>query len=169
MADYDYGDNINYQDGEVYYGTEPVATQQEYFDGASTLASSGATADADSGGDWLPLGVFGLVAPGGKTPEMVFQLAMNKQGIIHGNYYDQLAEVNLPVYGAVNKSNQRVAWQIGKNKSNIVETGLYNLTQNESTALIHLGPNDTQQVTLVRIKQPADATQAGAEQAMPAP
>ena len=34
------------------------------------------------------------------------------------------------------------------------ETGLYNLTQDESPALIHIGKDKTQQWTLVRLKQP---------------
>jgi hypothetical protein len=42
----------------------------------------------------------------------------------------------------------------------VVETGLYNLTQNESTALVHFGPDQTEQDLLVRIKQPAEGQTA---------
>ena len=40
------------------------------------------------------------------------------------------------------------------------ETGLYNLTQDEAPALIHIGKDKTQQWMLVRLKQPE---QAGSE------
>jgi hypothetical protein len=152
---YDYGDNIIYQDGYVYYGSQPAGTEAQYYQEAAGLASSGGGAKISQDTQWLPLGVFGLVAPGQQTPTMVFQLVVNKDGIIRGNYYDQVSQTNLPVHGAVDKKDQRVAWSVGNNKSLVVETGLYNLTQNESTALVHNGPDQTQQYVLVRMKQPS--------------
>ncbi len=149
-AYYDYGDNVTYQDNSVYYGTQPVATQQEYYQQASALASAGASDQPTSDGDWLPLGVFGLMPPDQKTPEMVFQLAVNKAGIVQGNYYDPISENVLPVHGSVDKRDQRIAWSVGKNKTLVIETGLYNLTQNESTALVHYSADNTQQFVLVR-------------------
>ena len=44
---------------------------------------------------------------------------------------------------------------MGANKSLVIETGLYNLTQDRSTALVHFDPDRTQQFVLVRFKQPA--------------
>ena len=41
-----------------------------------------------------------------------------------------------------------------RNKNLVIETGLYNLAQNHATALIHYGPDRTQQYVLVRLKQP---------------
>ena len=105
---------------------------------------------------WLPLGVFGLMANGKKTPDMVFQLAVDKNGTIRGNYFDQVTQNNLPVTGAVDKHSQRVAWKVATGQGLVVETGLDNLTQDESTALVHFGADRTEQDLLVRIKQPAD-------------
>ena len=105
---------------------------------------------------WLPLGVFGLMANGKKTPDMVFQLAVDRNGTIRGNYFDQVTQNNLPVTGAVDKHLQRVAWKVATGQGLVVETGLANLTQDESTALVHFGPDRTEQDLLVRIKQPAD-------------
>ena len=90
-----------------------------------------------------------------KTPQMVFQIAVNKDGIIRGNFYDQITKTNMLVTGAVDKKSQRVAWRVGNNQFLVVETGLYNLTQNESTALVHEGPAKTEVETLVRLKQPS--------------
>ena len=151
---YNYGDDITYQDGNVYYGTQPAGTAQQYYQEAANLANSPPAADADQDGQWLPLGVFGLMPSGQKTPEMVFQLAVNKTGVIRGNYYDSASKTNQPVQGSVNKKDQRVAWHVADNKDMVVETGLYNLTKDESTALVHLGPDRTQQELLVRMKQP---------------
>jgi hypothetical protein len=58
------------------------------------------------------------------------------------------------VTGAVNEEDQRAAWRVGANKNLVIETGLYNLTQQRSTALVHYGPNRTQQFVLVRFQQP---------------
>ncbi len=161
---YDYGNTITLDDGNVYYGDEPVATQQQYYQEAQNIADQGGADNGDSG-DWLPLGVFGLIPPGQKTPTMVFQLAINKQGIIKGNYYDEIADTNVPVHGSLNKTNQRVAWQIGKNKNLVIDTGIYNLTMNDSQALVHNGPDNTEQYTMIRLKQPGDNTPATNEQA----
>ena len=38
--DYEYGNNITYQGDEVYYGAQPAATADEYYQQASTLAES---------------------------------------------------------------------------------------------------------------------------------
>ncbi len=158
-AVYDYGDNITYQDGDVYYGDQSIGSQQQYYQQAANIADSAPANDNTANdntesADWLPLGVFGLMAPGQKTPDMVFQLTVDKQGTIRGNYYDQLADTMVPVHGAVNKNNQRVAWHIGTNKNMIIETGLYNLTKDQSTALVHLGPDSTEQFVMVRMKEP---------------
>ena len=50
-------------------------------------------------------------------------------------------------------------WTVGDNKVVIVETGLYNLTKDESTALVHLTADRTENYLLVRIKQPQDQSQ----------
>ena len=57
--------------------------------------------------------------------------------------------------GSVDKRTQRVAWSVGSGKGIVVETGLYNLTQDESSALVHFGPTQTQQDLLVRVNQPS--------------
>ena len=57
---YDYGNNVSYQGNQVYYGNQPVATADQYYQQAATLAQSQPLPDPKSG-DWMPLGVFGLV------------------------------------------------------------------------------------------------------------
>ena len=54
----------------------------------------------------------------------------------------------------MDEKDQRAAWTVGNNKQLVVETGLYNLTEDSSTALVHYGPDRTQQYVLVRMRQP---------------
>ena len=150
---YDYGNGVTYQGNQVYYGDQPVASAEQYYQQASTLAANDAPADPKSG-DWMPLGVFALVQKDQSDPHYIMQLAVNKSGAIRGNYTDLMSGTNAVVQGAVDKKSQRVAWTVGDNKSTVGETGLYNLTKDESPALIHFGKDKTQQWTLVRLKQP---------------
>ena len=151
---YNYGNDIVYQDDNVYYGGQLAGTTQQYYQEANTLADSTASAQASEDQQWLPLGVFGLTEEGKKTPSMIFQLAVDKDGVIRGNYFDQVTQTNKAVTGAVDKKTQRVAWRVTGGKGLVVDTGLYNLTMNESTALVHYGPDRTEQELLVRMKQP---------------
>ena len=85
------------------------------------------------------------------------QLEINKAGVVAGNYCDMLTDHNLPVHGAVDPKTQRLAWSVGKNQKVVGEVGLYNLTQAEAPALLHVGSEKTQQWLLVRLEQPAPA------------
>ncbi|HEV3025551.1 MAG TPA: hypothetical protein VGX76_23930, partial [Pirellulales bacterium] len=154
---YDYGNNVGYDDdGNIYQDGEPVATAEQYYDQANQIAALGAETQSD---DWLPLGVFGVVAEGQDSPERVVQLALNKEGIVRGNLYDLLADTVVPVTGAVDMESQRVAMKIESNDDLVVETGLYNLTNDEVPVLVHFGSVGEQTRTLIRLSPP-DSEQA---------
>ncbi len=150
---YDYGNNVTYQDDQVYYGDTPVASADQYYQQASDLAQSN---PPDKGKDdqWTPLGVFGLVQGDQTDASAVFQLAVNKTGAVGGNFADMLSGSNLVVHGAVDQKTQRAAWTVGDNKDTVYEAGIYNLTKEEVPVLVHYGKERTQQWTLVRLKQP---------------
>lgn len=154
---YDYGNNVTYQDNSVYVNGQDVGTSQEYYDQAASLASTGTDADAPSDGDWLPLGVFALSKVGHPSSNLVVQLAVNKEGIIRGNYTDTVTNDTQVIHGAVDKQTQRVAFTVGDNKTTVVETGLYNLTKDEAPALMEFGQDRTEQWLLVRLKNNGDA------------
>jgi hypothetical protein len=158
--DYDYGNNITYQGDEVYYGTQPAATAQQYYQQAATLAQSAPpTPAALAAADWMPLGVFSLVQGDQTDSATMFQLALSKSGDIAGNYYGALTETTLPVHGAVDKRTQRAAWTVGDNKTTVYEAGITSLTKDEAPVLIHFNKDQTQQWMLVRLKQPEQAAQ----------
>ena len=58
----------------------------------------------------------------------------------------------------MDRKSQRAAWSVGDKKTVVFETGLNNLTQDETTVLIHYGAESTQQMTLVRLPEPQDDT-----------
>ena len=149
--DYDYGSTVLYQSGNVYVEGQPAGSAAQYYDQAGSLAASGETKQDDQA-DWLSLGVFGMVQGQQTDPTMIFQLAVNHQGIIRGNFYNTVTDNTLPVHGAVDKKTQRVAWTMGDNKSTVIDTGLANLTQDQGPALVHFGKDRTQQWLLVRLK-----------------
>jgi hypothetical protein len=79
---------------------------------------------------------------------------MNKEGVIRGNFQDFLTDKVMPVVGAVDKQTQRVALRAEGVDSVVVETGLYNLTNDEVPVLVHFGPDRQEPRTLVRLQQP---------------
>jgi hypothetical protein len=162
---YDYGTTVVYQDDGVYVNGVDQGTPQQYYQQAQTLATDGAQATAPSDGDWLPLGVFLLTKPGEKDSHDVFQLAINKQGIIRGNFQDSSDNKTELVEGSANLKTQRAAFAVADKPTTVIETGLYNLTKDEAPALIHFGSDHTEQWLLVRLKNPnsnPDATNASA-------
>jgi hypothetical protein len=156
---YDYGGNITYNNNNVYYGSDQVATQEQYYDQAQTLANSGSTADKPAASNWKSLGVYALSQGDSSTnASAMFQLAIDKNGDVAGNYYNELSQQVLPVHGKLDKKNQRVAWMVGTNKDVVYDTGLGNLLSSQAPLLVHFNKAKTQQALLVRLKQPQAQT-----------
>jgi hypothetical protein len=153
---YDYGTNVVYEGDTVYYGGDPVFTQEQYAQQAIAVADTGKRAEASKEEEWLPLGVFAMIQGERTDSNDLFQLAVNKAGTIRGNFYNVLSDTTLPVYGAVDKNSRRAAWTVGDRKEPIYEAGFANLTKSETTMLVHFGKDRTQQWTLVRVEQPEE-------------
>ncbi|MCR9120227.1 MAG: protocadherin, partial [bacterium] len=154
---YDYEDNVTFDDGNVLYEGEAVATQEQYYNEAENIADSGADTSDET---WLPLGVFAVVAEPGQTKtDKIVQLALSREGAIRGNYQDMLTDKVTPVTGAVDKKTQRVALRLQGNDSLVVEVGLYNLTNDEVPALVHKSSDQQTPITLIRLKNPEDESQ----------
>ena len=154
---YDYGQTIVYEGDQVLYNGEPVATAEQYTEQAAAIADAGEKAQPSDKEEWVSLGVFGMVKGEDTEANQIFQLAINKDGIIRGNYYDALSDTTLPVHGSVEKRTQRAAWTVGDRKETVYETGVGNLTNDETTMLVHFGKDRTQQWTLIRLEQPEEA------------
>jgi len=152
---YAYGENIYYQDNSVYYGDQVAATAEEYAQQAQEIATDGPEATAQD--EWMQLGVFAITQDGeadGPPPTMFVQLAVSKAGVITGMFFNQTTEKSVEIEGAVDQESQRTAW-VGKGKKwPIMETGIANLTEEASPALVHFENGQTQQVLLVRVEDP---------------
>ncbi len=151
---YDYGDGIYYEDDNVYVDGQQVATGEEYAQQAIDLADSAGDAPATDDVEWLPLGVFAMTRDKDSAANMIIQLAVNKQGAISGSYHNESTEKGATIQGAVDKKTQRAAWSFGDKKSPVMETGVANLTKDETVALVHFGTEKTQEWFLVRQTQP---------------
>jgi hypothetical protein len=154
---YDYGGDVYYEEDQVYMGGKPVASASEYYQQASDIASSAPTGQQTES-EWLPLGVFALSQINANDSNMLLQLAINKEGVIAGTYYNTANDTARPVKGMVDKKTQRAAWTFadGKNTDIIMETGIFNLTQDQTEALVHFGKEKTQQWLMVRLQEPPD-------------
>jgi hypothetical protein len=159
-ANYDYGNTIVYEGDQVYYDNKPVATAEQYYEDAVEIAEEGVEAEVSTDEEWRSFGVFGMVQGDSTEANKILQLAVNKQGVVRGNYFDALTQTTLPVQGSVDKESKRVAWTVGDNKDIVYETGLVNLSREESQMLVHYGKDKTQQWTIVRLEAPEDARPA---------
>ena len=157
---YDYGNNVTYENNDVDVNGQNAGTAEQYYQQAADLAATGSQAQAPADGDWLPMGVFALTEPSQAKSEVTIQLAVNKEGVLRGNYTDTRTNETQLIHGSVDKQTQRVAFTVGKNTTAVMETGLYNLTKDEAPCLIHEGKDRTEQWLLVRLKQPAGAAGA---------
>jgi hypothetical protein len=150
---YNYGNTVVIQDNSVNVNGQTVGTPQEYATQATAIAEQGQKAEPAPEAEWQPLGVFALVQGESTSSNNVFQLALSKDGVIRGNYYDGLMDTTTPVYGSVDKKSQRAAWTIGKKNDRVFEAGIANLTKDDAPVLVHIGKDKTQQWTLVRVQQ----------------
>ncbi len=155
---YDYGEegNVYYEGDTVYIDGAAASTAEAYTDSAYDLAEQGNAAQPTEvkEGEWMSLGVFALAHQKTGEPNMFLQLAVNKDGIISGSYYNESSEKAHTVQGSVDKKTQRAAWTIGDNKNTVLETGIYNLTKEETQVLVHFGKDKTQTWFMVRMEDP---------------
>jgi hypothetical protein len=159
---YDYGNNVTYQDNSVYMNGQDMGTSEQYYDQAQTLAETGSKAQTTDDTQWMPLGVFAMTHGKQNNANLIVQLAVDKRGIIRGNYTAKLANDTKPIQGSVDKKTQMAAFTIGDDTKNVIETGIYNLTKAEAPILVHFGEDKTEQWTLVRLNQ--DGQDGGASQ-----
>ena len=158
---YDYGSSVIYERDYVYINGDAVATQDQYADQAMTIAETGKRAEATDDQEWLPLGVFAMIQGDQGTGNFLFQLAVNRSGVLRGNYYNALSDTTVRVCGSVDQKSQRAAWTLADRKEPVFEAGFANLTRSQTTMLAHYGGGRTQQWTLVRIEPSASQSRPG--------
>jgi hypothetical protein len=159
---YNYGTNVCYQDDGVYVQGERVGTAEQYAQQAATIAAAGGPEVKIAPDDqWRPLGVFALARSAETNPSTFMSLAIDKLGLLRGTYYDAVSDSTMNITGKVDRKSQRAAWTIGDKKTPVYETGLANLTQRQTTILVHRDGGKVEQMLLVRVDDKA-AVEKGA-------
>ena len=156
---YAYGDNVYYEGDSVYYGDQAVATAEEYADQAEVIAESAPEVAPDKT-EWMSLGVFAVTPDGqasGPDPTLFLQLVISKEGIIEGTLHNTTNDTTQDIEGMADKATQRAAWTVKGKSRPIMETGIVNLTEDTSPALVHFADGTTQQWLLVRLEEPKEA------------
>ncbi|MFO1095388.1 MAG: hypothetical protein U0992_19090 [Planctomycetaceae bacterium] len=160
---YDYGNTVAYQGNSVYVNGDNVGSAAEYSQQATALAQAGQQAPAPAEDQWTPLGVFALESGQEESTNNLFQLAVDKSGTIRGNYYDAVTDETTPVAGSVDQKTQRAAWTVGDKTDRVYDTGIYNLTKDQTPVLVHTGNDKTQQLLLVRLQQQPQGAAGGSQ------
>ena len=141
----------------VYVDGEEYGSAEQYYEEASEIAASvpEMTDEQAAEMEWMPLGVFALTAEGVNASSMYLQLAVSKEGVIAGTFYNESTGATHPVEGMVDEKTQRAVWKAadGTNPDLVMETGVYNLTQDTADVLVHFGPERTQEALLVRLDE----------------
>ena len=151
---YDYGGNVVAQSQAVYVNGDNVGPPQQYAAQASQIAATGSAQPAPNT-SWQPLGVFAMVDRDQTSSDDTFQLAVNPQGILRGNYHNLRDGSVVSVSGSVDPKTQRAAWTIGGDKAPVYEAGIANLTKDEAPMLLHPGGDgQPRQFGLIRLQQP---------------
>ena len=151
---YGSGGNVYYENNVVYVDGQEQYSAEEYYEQAAEIAASVPEISDEQAEqvEWMSLGVFALTQEGVSDTNLLLQLAVSKEGIIAGTLYNETTGTSRTVEGMVDKETQRAAWSPvdGKNTDVVMETGIYNLTKDEATALVHFGPNKTQTWVIAR-------------------
>ena len=143
-----------YTNYSSYYANLPYGNQTNANPNPNPYTNTNTNTNAaDPNEKWEPLGVYALAEPGQTESNMLFQLAINKAGIIRGNYMNQLTNEKSQVYGALDKKTQRISWTIGQNNTTVFDTSLSTLVKPDSQVLVHYSPTNTQEMALIRMSQ----------------
>lgn len=167
---YGAGNNIYYRDNYVYYDDRRTVPVNDYYQQVYDLAHSVPNineAEAEQM-DWAPLGVFAALRQNETESQRALQLAVNRDGVLTGTYMNRSNGHVHPVSGMVDERTQRAAWAFadGQQKEVVFETGVYNLTRDEASLMVHFGPSaeDTEIWQLVRLEQPESSEDNAAAQ-----
>ena len=110
----------------------------------------------------LGLGIFALARAEETNPSTFMSLAIDKDGLLRGNYYDAVSDTTMNITGKVDKKTQRAAWTLGDKKTPVYEAGLSNLTQQQTTILVHRDGGKVEQMLLVRVQDGRSGLDGGA-------
>lgn len=119
---------------------------------AAGLATRG-TAEPGADAAFLPLGVYSLFPNGQDDANAMVQLAVSKQGVLRGSFYDLASEQSQAIQGFVDKSTQRAAFRVVPGGKALFETTLVDLTRPQGRISVHSDNGRTRLWTVEREEQ----------------
>jgi hypothetical protein len=123
---------------------------------AAKLAQNGATEPGGTA-EFLPLGVYSLAPENQTEASIMVQLAVSKEGVLRGSYYDLVGDQEKTIHGAVDKQTQQVAWTVGSEGKVVFETALASLTDKTGPLSVHFENGQSSRWTIARFEDsPAD-------------
>ncbi len=153
------GGDVYYRDGYVYVRGDRYVTIPEYYQQAVQVVRTVDVSEEEAKSmEWQPLGVFALSADESTEPSLVVQLAVNQEGILSGTFYDEKTQESRPLIGKVDRESQRAVWHFADAESTgiVMETTFANLSKEETSVLVHFGPEETESWLLVRLPAPEE-------------
>jgi hypothetical protein len=156
--DYGPGGNVVYTRDYVVVNGQNVGTPASFYAAARALATVDMSQVDPNDRDWQPLGTFSMAVRQDEVdPPRVVQLATNKDGIISGTVFNRESGNLYNVQGRVDPETQRVAFTLGNDRNTVFETGLYNLTQDQTPVLVHFSARQHDTYVLARLPEPSEA------------
>lgn len=153
---YYYGDNgvVYYSDSSSYNNFIQVQQYNDFVNQAVVIANNIPQVDPQNA-QWKPLGVFALSPESGPdvNPNDYFTLAVTSEGVIGGVYFNPDKNQNEEIEGVVDGQSLRAVWKFIGTQWPIFETGIFNFTQDESTAFIHYPNGRTEPQLLIRLQE----------------
>ncbi|MGD9719690.1 MAG: hypothetical protein AB7O59_00555 [Pirellulales bacterium] len=105
-------------------------------DEAGKLAQSGAAQPATDA-KFLPLGVFSIAPTGDDEAKALLHLAVSKEGVLRGTYYDTATDKDHDIQGSIDKKTGRVAFSVAPDSKTVYETTLRELTEQSGPLSVH--------------------------------
>ncbi len=98
---YDYGNTVVYRDNYVYVDGSQVASTDQYYEQAESITQSVPENVTTEQVEWMPLGVFAVAEESAADSGMLIQLAVSRQGIVAGTFFNEATEDSRPIEGMV--------------------------------------------------------------------
>jgi hypothetical protein len=156
---FDFGGNLFFEGDNVFFNDEIIGTTEEFALQAQEIAANVPDVNPEDV-QWMPLGVFALTQDGASAEDatLFLQLAISKEGIIAGTFQNTATDESFEVQGTIDEESQRAAWVKVDADWPIMETGIFNLTENDAGALLHFESGETQLWEMIRLDEQQDPT-----------
>lgn len=152
----DYNSWLGYGWGSPYYYDDSDGLYYSYDNyQPQTSAAPAAPATIPQPNEWYPIGIFALSSSPetSSTSNFIYQLAVNQQGQVDGTLYNTSTNLVYDVEGTLNKETQVVSFRVANDTAPIMSTGLFNLTQEQTSILVQFVNGSQETWTLTRLNE----------------